>query len=173
MATDMTTSPSSNHTGPRKSDRWIPWYFVGGFAVMLIANISLITFSMTSWNGLVTKHAFEEGNNYNAAISGAARQEELGWRSKLSVGGVIDHNATITVLFRDKDLNPITGAKMSIVMSRADRDDLDVTVPMAEIAPGEYRASASFPVYGRWQLRTIANAMGEDYQTVEYVVVNP
>lgn len=132
MATDMTTSPSSNHTGPRKSDRWIPWYFVGGFAVMLIANISLITFSMTSWNGLVTKHAFEEGNNYNAAISGAARQEELGWRSKLSVDGVIDHNATITVLFRDKDLNPITGAKMSIVMSRADRDDLDTTIPMAK-----------------------------------------
>jgi len=172
MATQM-TSRSTNTNGPRKSDRWIPWYFVGGFAVMLIANISLITFSMTSWNGLVTKHAFEEGNNYNAAMSGAARQQELGWRSKLSVAGVINQNATISVLFRDRDSNPITGAKMSVVLNRSDRDDLDQTVPMVEIAPGEYRASANFPVYGRWQLRTIAHAMGDDYQTVEYVVVQP
>ena len=172
MATHM-TSRFPDQNGPRKSDRWIPWYFVGGFAIMLIANISLITFSMTSWNGLVTKHAFEEGNNYNAAISGAARQAELGWRSKLSVDGVINQNATITVLFRDKDSNPISGAKMSVVLNRQDRDDLDQTISMAEIAPGEYRASASFPVYGRWQVRTIANAMGDDYQTVENVVVKP
>lgn len=172
MATQL-TSPSDNQNGPRKSDRWIPWYFVGGFAIMLIANISLITFSMTSWNGLVTQHAFEEGNNYNAAISGAARQAELGWRSKLSVGGVINNNGTITVLFRDRDSNPITGAQMSVVMTRPDRDDLDTTVPLVEVAPGEYRASASFPVYGRWQLRTIAHAMGDDYQMVENVVVNP
>ena len=116
MATQM-TSQSTNTNGPRKSDRWIPWYFVGGFAVMLIANISLITFSMTSWNGLVTKHAFEEGNNYNAAMSGAARQQELGWRSKLSVAGVINQNATISVLFRDRDSNPITGARMSVVLN--------------------------------------------------------
>jgi nitrogen fixation protein FixH len=172
MALQM-TSPSGNQDGPRKSDRWIPWYFVGGFAIMLIANICLITFSMTSWNGLVTKHAFEEGNNYNAAMSGAARQAELGWRSKLSVDGVINQSGTVTVLFRDKDSNPITGAKMSVVLTRQDRDDLDQTVAMAEIAPGEYRASAAFPVYGRWQVRTIAHAMGDDYQLVETVVVNP
>ena len=172
MATNM-TSHMSGPNGPRKSDRWIPWYFVGGFAVMLIANISLIAFSMTSWNGLVTQHAFEEGNNYNAAMSGAARQQELGWRSKLTVAGVINQNATISVLFRDRDSNPITGAKMSVVLKRSDRDDLDQTVPMVEIAPGEYRANAQFPVYGRWQLRTIAHAMGDDYQTVEYVVVKP
>jgi nitrogen fixation protein FixH len=172
MATQM-TSPSSDPNGPRKSDRWIPWYFVGGFAIMLIANISLITFSMTSWNGLVTKHAFEEGNNYNAAISGAARQAELGWRSKLTVGGVINQTGTVTVLFRDKESQPISGAKMSIVLTRSDRDDMDQTVPLAEIAPGEYRASASFPVYGRWQVRTIAHAMGDDYQTLENIVINP
>ncbi|MCC9624604.1 FixH family protein [Thalassospira sp. MA62] len=170
MAIDMTnTSPQ----GPRKSDRWIPWYFVGGFAVMLIANISLITYSMTSWNGLVTEHAFEEGNNYNAAMSGAARQAELGWRSKLTVEGVINNNATLTVLFRDKDLQPITGAKMSVFMRRLDRDDLDNSVVMDEVAPGEYRTKADFPVYGRWEIRTVANAQGEDYQMVESVVINP
>jgi len=172
MATHMTT-PSSTRNGPRKSDRWIPWYFVGGFAVMLIANISLITFSMTSWNGLVTKHAFEEGNNYNAAISGAARQAELGWRSKLTVGGVINQAGTVTVLFRDKESRPISGARMSVVMTRQDRDDMDQTVPLAEIAPGEYRASVAIPVYGRWQVRTIAHAMGDDYQMLENVVINP
>jgi nitrogen fixation protein FixH len=172
MATQM-TSPSSDPNAPRKSDRWIPWYFVGGFAIMLIANISLITFSMTSWNGLVTQNAFEEGNNYNAAISGAARQAELGWRSKLTISGVINQNGTITVLFRDKDSQPISGAKMSVVLTRSDRDDLDQTVSLAEIAPGEYRASASFPVNGRWQVRTVAHAMGDDYQTLENVVINP
>ncbi len=41
MTTRTTTSPSSVE-GPRKSDRLIPWYFVGGFAIMLIANISLL-----------------------------------------------------------------------------------------------------------------------------------
>ena len=172
MTTQTTTSPSSVE-GPRKSDRLIPWYFVGGFAIMLIANISLIPFSMTSWNGLVTKHAFEEGNNYNAAMSGAQRQAELGWRSKLSVEGLINQSATVTVLFRDRDSQPISGAKMEIVLRRSDRDDLDQTVRMAEIAPGEYRASAAFPVYGRWEIRTIAHALGDDYQTVETVVVKP
>ena len=150
----QTTTPQHPQSGPRKSDRFIPWYFVGGFAIMLIANVSLITFSMTSWNGLVTNHAFEEGNNYNAAMSGAQRQAELGWRSKLSVEGLINQSATVTVLFRDRDSKPITGAK-------------------TEIAPGEYRASASFPVYGRWQIRTVARAFDENYQTVETVLVKP
>ncbi|OSQ47119.1 FixH family protein [Thalassospira alkalitolerans] len=169
----QTTTPQHPQSGPRKSDRFIPWYFVGGFAIMLIANVSLITFSMTSWNGLVTNHAFEEGNNYNAAMSGAQRQAELGWRSKLSVEGLINQSATVTVLFRDRDSKPITGAKMEIVLTRANRDDLDQTLNLAEIAPGEYRASASFPVYGRWQIRTVARAFDENYQTVETVLVKP
>ncbi|MDP2699563.1 FixH family protein [Thalassospira sp.] len=165
-------SPAApNLSDKRKSDRLIPWYFVGGFAVMLVANISLITFSMTSWNGLVTKKAFEEGNNYNAAMSGAQRQAELGWRSKTTVSGILNNNATITVLFRDRDSNPITGAKMQAVLTRQDRDNLDQTVPLVEIAPGEYRTSAHFAVYGRWQMRLIAHAMGDDYQTVEDILI--
>lgn len=169
------TTGSTHHPapvgGPRKSDRLIPWYFVGAFGVILFANLCLIVFSQTSWVGLVTDHPFEEGNNYNEAISDAQAQAALGWRSKITVSGVMDHNATISVLFRDHDSKPIAGAKMEAVLTRNDRDDIDQKVMLAEVAPGEYRSQARIPVYGNWQLRLIAHTKDHDYQTVEDVLV--
>lgn len=158
---------------PRKSDKYIPWYFVGGFAVMLIANICLITFSQTSWVGLVTQHAFDEGNNYNAALAGAAREKALGWRSKLQVNGVINNSATVTVLFRDAQSKPLSGAKVEVAISRFDRDDMDRKFMLNEVDPGQYRANIPFPIYGRWQIRTVAEVDKDNYQSVDVVVVQP
>ncbi|RCK41064.1 integral membrane protein linked to a cation pump [Thalassospira profundimaris] len=171
MTTTTTHDPIQNPTGPRKSDRLIPWYFVGGFAVMLIANICLIVFSQTSWVGLVSDHAFEDGNNYNTAIADAKAQSELGWRTKISVAGVIDNEATIIVLFRDKTQSPISGAKMEAVLMRNDRDDVDEKIMLSEVSPGEYRTRASVPVYGNWKLRIVAHAQNHDYQVVEDVLI--
>ncbi|WP_339778120.1 FixH family protein [uncultured Thalassospira sp.] len=171
MTTTTTTNSIPASSGPRKSDRWIPWYFVGGFAVMLFANVCLIVFSQTSWVGLVSDHAFEDGNSYNQALSDARAQAELGWRTKVTVAGVMNNEATITVLFRDKVQEPISGAKMEAVLMRNDRDDMDEKIMLDEISPGEYRTRAKVPVYGNWKLRIVAHAQNHDYQVVEDVLI--
>lgn len=62
---------------PRKSDKWIPWYFVLVFLVVVCVNGFFVYTAVTTHTGLVTKSPYEKGLSYNKKIAEARRQENL------------------------------------------------------------------------------------------------
>ena len=57
---------------------WYPWIFVGGFVVVLLANMALLFFATLTFNGLETPEASDKRNAYSDAIRTAELQNRLG-----------------------------------------------------------------------------------------------
>ena len=73
-------------TGWWQSGRWIPWAFVGGFGVVIAANVALILFSLGSWTGLETTDAYRKGLAYNDVLAAAEAQAARGWDHAIDYG---------------------------------------------------------------------------------------
>ena len=49
-------------------DRWIPWLFVGLFALVLVVNGSMIFVAFSTFPGLETTNAYQRGLAYNRQL---------------------------------------------------------------------------------------------------------
>ena len=54
--------------------RYIPWLFVGGFAIVIAVNAVMIWFAVGSFSGLYSDRAREVGLHYNRRAQLRARQ---------------------------------------------------------------------------------------------------
>ena len=147
---------------------WYPYIFVGGFLVVLAVNITLMFFATTSFNGLETRHAWEEGNSYNAQIAAEDRQKALGWTvqfdSEPAPGAVADGGGTparLELTVQDKDGNPVDGLTVNAMVRRPTQEGYDRTVQLAPFGPGTYRQVVGLPMIGQWEVRLVASR-GED-----------
>ncbi len=65
--------------------RWIPWAFLAFFAVVLLANGTMIWLAFATWTGLETEGAYQKGLAYNRTLEQAEAQAALGWRVDLAL----------------------------------------------------------------------------------------
>ena len=49
--------------------RWIPYAFLGFFAVVLLANGAMIWLAFATWTGLETEGAYQKGLAYNRTLA--------------------------------------------------------------------------------------------------------
>ena len=80
-------------SGPRKSDKWIPWYFVAFFVVLAILDGIFVTIAATTHTGVITENAYQKGLDYNEVVAASEEQDEIGW-----VGNIGFEKSTVTFI---------------------------------------------------------------------------
>lgn len=155
----------------RQSDWWIPWIFVGGFAVVLIANLTLVFFATKSWTGLETREYYAKGINYNDTLAEARAQDALGWKSFVTVEGGRDGQVVLAVKLEDDGGKPLNGARVSATFVRPAHSGIDVDVGLSAVGPGSYRANAVLARAGLWDVAVTVVRDGRYFETTERVVI--
>ncbi|HWA50711.1 MAG TPA: FixH family protein [Dongiaceae bacterium] len=164
MATKLRETP------PRWS-KLIPWMFVGGFAIVIAVNASLIYFAQSSFSGLDTEHPYERGLDYNRTLEAAAAQEKLGWHGKISLAKALNGQHELAVLFADKAAGPIEGLEVTAYLRRPSNQGLDQTIQLHRQGSGRYAAEIALPAPGQWDVRIVARQGETSWQESERLFV--
>lgn len=130
-------------------DRFIPWLFVLGFALVVAVNGVMIWFAVGSFSGLYTSNPRDRGLRYNAVVAEQQSRDALGWR--IDTNWRAD-NDRIEVSVFDAAGQPLTGARVFVEFVRPVEKRSPLGVAMAEIGSGRYASSVTLPARGNWEL---------------------
>lgn len=159
---------------------WYPWIFVGAFMVVLSVNLVMLYFSTTTFNGLETRHSYEEGNSYNALIADEEAQKKLGWVVDLDIsGGGVEgmakdapRPARLLLTVFDKDHHPVEGMNIRVAIRRPTIEGYDQNITLDPVTPGRYAKTVELPMAGQWEVRLEARSDQNVYRTRRRVVVD-
>ncbi len=144
---------------------WIPWVFVGGMALVIVVNLVLVWFALTTFTGVTVGHAYDRGRTYNAVIEAAARQELLGWRAQVALEG-----ERLTVVVNDRDGRPVDGRLEGELLRPLEGSTLPVT--FSALGHGRYAATVAPGRLGQWEARlSLTSAQGERLDIRQRVIV--
>lgn len=141
---------------PARKSRWIPWAFVGFFAVVAAVQAVMIWLAIESFSGLGTDSPYERGLGYNRTLAAEAAQVALGWQ----VGLVWEAGTTasdpgagrLTLELADKSGAPLGDATAHAILHRPVGPELRVEARLIEETPGRYAAMLILPAAGNWDV---------------------
>ncbi len=162
---------SMQKTGPRPSDRFIPWCFVAFFVGLTLILGSFTWVAVHGYSGLVAAHAYEDGVAYNKILRMAAAQQALGWRAVLDVTPTTGTLVDVTYTLRDADKRAIDDAQVKIIFKRPTMSKLDQTIMLHHRTDGRYAAALDLSVRGVWDVYSVAMAQGHEFQTLRRIVI--
>ena len=140
-----------------KRSAWIPWVFVGAFAVVIAANGALIAFSLASFSGVSTEDAYRRGLAFNQVIAEKRAADALGWR----LDGRLDAGGWLEATLSDGDGAGLAGAEVVARLLRPTQAGHDIDVALAPLGGGRYGAIVALPLAGQWELRLRATIDGQ------------
>ncbi|TNE33113.1 MAG: hypothetical protein EP349_00205 [Alphaproteobacteria bacterium] len=155
-------------TAPRKSDKFIPLYFVAFFLCLFAIDGFMAYLAVSTHTGVIEKDAYERGVNYNATLAEKARQKESGWSSVIALtdGHVVVFDLT------GAQGEKISGAAVTAQVIRPTSEGEDFTQALSETeTPGHYMAAIPFPEKGVWEIRIRAEKDGVSYKKYKRVVL--
>lgn len=147
-----------------RRSRWIPWAFVGGFGVVVVANLGLILFALNSWTGLETDQAYQKGLAYNQTLAAATAQAARGWTTTLGFEPSGPLSGRLAVSFEDSSGRPVTGLSVTAWLIRPTQEGFDQQVRLRAEAAGRYAAALDLPLAGQWQVRIEASGSAAPYR---------
>lgn len=137
----MTVTTMKELTG-----RHVLYSLIGFFGVMLLANGIFLYLAVTTFNGLDTPNAYQEGVNYNERIEAARKQAVLGWSHKLT----LTENGRVELLVKDKAGDAVSGLKVSGTIARPVSNSTTQELAFKEVSLGLYAAPADNIDAGNW-----------------------
>jgi nitrogen fixation protein FixH len=169
--------------------RWGPGLIIGFFAVVIALDAVFVTVAtggldsrvsalllpkpkqaeaVSSYFPGVTSHDYQKKEAlYNEYLRRVELQKERGWQ--VDYGWlrepVKDRETPFQVRARDRHGSPISGAKVSARFMRPSNQREDFSLELPEVEPGYYRANATPPLAGLWQV-VIVVQRGEDIHEV-------
>lgn len=157
--TRSSAAPADRAAGVHGTPGWsrfIPWFFVAGFAIVIAVNGTLIYFAQSSFSGLDTEHPYERGLDYNRTLAAAAAQAELGWHSEVTLTAAPNGRHEVAVRLADDRAQPIDGLEVEVYLRRPANSHLDLSVPLQRQGNGRYAAEVALPALGQWEVRIVA-----------------
>lgn len=148
----MTVSQLYSEDQPERKSRWIPWAFVAFFGVVVIVNGIMLSFAISSFNGLSTDGAYDRGLSYNDVLAEQEAQEALGWQLAAGAEQLGDGMIDVQLRAIDADGQPVTRADVTVLLSRPISNDHDFTVELDYRGDGLYGAEVAIPLDGLWDL---------------------
>lgn len=131
-------------------DKWIPWYFVWFFAVIVLLDGTFVYIAISTQTGLVTDNPYEKGLAYNKILDEARDQPEI--HDKISFkDGVLRW-----------DLNNIRTARAKVLFVRDVQDGYDFSEDMV-YSGGVYQTKPNFPLKGQWTAKLSATWDNQNY----------
>lgn len=165
---------ATSNSGPRPSDRFIPWYFVAFFVVLTLLLGGMVWIAVRGNTGLVADHAYEDGIAYNSTLQAIAAQQALGWQGTIEVapaGKTGDGQPVMAVLtLHDAQGRPLDGVRGRIMFRRPTQSKLDRAAPLTPDGAGRYRATLTLPALGVWEAYAVVEANGQAWQTMRRIV---
>lgn len=156
-----------NHPkGWRKSDKWIPWYFVAFFVVLAILDGIFVTIAFSTHTGVVTENAYKKGLEYNQTVAASEKQEALGWHGRIGLD-----DSLLSFYLEDKNGGAIEGAYVKAYFSRATQAGHDFSASLASKAGGNYNKEINFPLKGQWDVVIEAQWNQQQYQQSKRIIV--
>ena len=152
---------------------WIPWTFVGLFAVMFVANGTMLYYAITTFTGVETNNAYRRGLQYNKKLEAAAQQRALEWTAAMEIEQRPPLAARITLFLTDRDDLPLTGADVAATFVRPTHEGSDFAAMLLAVGSGRYRLDATFPLPGQWDVRLDVSHPAGTYAMKERVFVRP
>jgi len=147
-----------------KRSRWIPWAFVGAFAVIIAVNLVLVYAALTTFTGVTTGKSYDRGRAYNAVLAEAARQDALGWQARVTL-----QDGVLTVLATDREGLPVGGRVEGVLLRPLEGAEL--RLDFAAAGPGKFIAFAALPGRGQWEARLrLTDARGEHLDIRQRVI---
>lgn len=154
------------HNAASKGDKWIPWYFVIFFGVVIALDTTFATIAVRTQTGVVTDHPYERGVDYNNVVNAANAQEALGWKGTISY-----ENKTLHFTLVDKKGIPVIAEKAKADFYRPAMSGMDFSTTLYSTAAGIFEISPSFPAQGLWEVRVYADLKGTSFQQSKRIVV--
>lgn len=133
----------------------VPWLFPAGLGLVVAVNMVMLWFALTTFPGVATRNAYEEGRGYNRVIARDAGIAELGWRVTVRV---VDGGAALEAAYVGRDGAPLKGLAPTAVFTRPVGERATLEAALSETAPGVYRAAVALPLRGVWTVRLTAGA---------------
>ena len=154
---------------PRQPGWYIPWLIAAPFLVVFAANGTLVHYALSSFSGLTSEHASDEGAHYNLALAAAQAQAERGWQVKVTFTSAGGLKGRLDVDLKDRAGNPLSAADVMVGCLRPTKSGVDSHVKLTDGGGGRYSSEVVVPLPGVWDLRLeVAHATG-NYQKVERV----
>ncbi|WP_142849354.1 FixH family protein [Telmatospirillum sp. J64-1] len=163
---------------PRKPGWWYPYIFVAGFAVVVGVNGIMFYYASSTFTGLTTTQAFEDGLAYNKTLAAAEIQRQRGWQVEFGVEASPPTSAEqqsrfaeVSATFLDRDGQPLSDLTVNALLFRPTAEGYDVSRVLTHVGEGRYVAPVELPLYGQWELRLIGSRGEEQHQLVTRVIV--
>lgn len=147
-------------------DKWIPWYFVAFFAVIMLVDGAMGTIAVKTQTGVVTDHPYEKGLAYNRVVAAADTQQKLGWKGTIFFTASNAQSGTLAFELKDRNGKPIAPDSVNAAIYRPTQDGMDFSVTLAQ--PNQ---TVHFPAPGLWEVRIHAQHEGVDYQQSKRIMV--
>ena len=96
-----------------KRSRWIPWVFVGGMTLVVMVNLVLVYFAVSTFTRVTVPRSYERGRGYDTVLAEAARQDALGWQAEVALAG-----GALRVAATDREGRPVHGRLDGVLRSR-------------------------------------------------------
>jgi len=155
----------------RRPGWWYPYIFVAGFVLVLLVNLTMAYFAVSTFSGLSTENAYEKGLAYNQALESARKQEEMGWTVNSTVDPEANHGTHITVSYRDRDGKPVEDLTVRVALVRPTAAGHDREVALARVAPGTYATLQEMPLPGVWDMTVSAHGGGVSHTLARRIIV--
>lgn len=156
-----------------RGDRWIPSLFFVFFALVLIANASMIVAAFKTWPGLETTNAYQRGLAYNRTLAAAAEQAELGWKVGFAFSQQVARRGIVQVDLEDRFGNLVQDALVRARFVRPTQEGHDLTIDLTHQAGGRYLAEVDLPLDGQWDIRIDATSHGQTWRLSERIFLRP
>jgi nitrogen fixation protein FixH len=130
---------------PRRG-RWIPWAFAGGMALVVVVNLVMVYYAVSTFTGVTVPRAYERGRGYDEVLAEAARQDALGWQVEVALAG-----GALSVVATDREGRPLPGRVEGVLLRPL--EGLELPLAFAPRGGGRWAAEAAPPQRGQWEAR--------------------
>lgn len=147
---------------PRQRGWFIPWLFVAAFLVVMTADGIMVYFATTTFTGLTTEHAYEEGVHHNQVLARLRAQEALGWQVELALTSEKTRQVQVRLRLLARDGVPVAGAAVTAHLRRPTSAGHDQYLSLVGGERGLYTGEAMVELPGLWDVQ-IEIVRGEDH----------
>jgi nitrogen fixation protein FixH len=130
---------------------------IAAFVVVGAVNGLMIWYALSTWSGLVSDSAFQEGLGFDRVLAESRAEAALGWRADIG----FEREGKLTVTLADASAKPLAGMQISASFLRPTREGFDSKATLTEAAPGRYEAIVHLPLPGQWDIRVTVKADGQ------------
>lgn len=141
-------------------DRYIPWLFVAGLALVVAVNATMIWLAVGSFSGLYTAKPRERGLHYNDVVADQKTRDALGWC--VAAQWQAEANRLEIAVF-DATKQPLAGALVAATLVRPVEKRPPLPVALTAIDIGRYAASVDLPERGNWDVDIVVEHGGKHY----------